>query len=177
MQRFLRRLKIQRGTKVPFLIDIKMIDKQQIKNWVTEFLEGSDRFVVDVVVKSDDVIMVFLDADSQLTIEHCAQVSRMLESKLDREQYDFELRVSSAGVDHPLTLKRQYRKNINRSVKLTLTDGTETTGVIKAVDEQGITIAPTITKKRNKIKQTEQAPEQNFAFENIKEAKIQISFQ
>lgn len=177
MQRFFAEVEDTEGAKVPFLIDIKMIDKQQIKNWVTEFLEGSDRFVVDVVVKNDDVIMVFLDADTQLTIEHCAQVSRMLESKLDREQNDFELRVSSAGVDHPLTIKRQYRKNINRTVKLLLTDETEIVGIIKSADDHAITIAPVVTKKRNKLKQTEVAPEKTISFETIKEAKVQISFQ
>ncbi|HMM12046.1 MAG TPA: ribosome assembly cofactor RimP [Bacteroidales bacterium] len=154
-----------------------MIDRHLIKNWVTEFLEGTDRFVVDVIVKQDDVIMVFLDADSQLTIDHCAQVSRMIESKLDREIHDYELRVSSAGIDHPLTMKRQYKKNINRNVKLELADGSETTGLITAANDEGITIAPIIVKKRNKLKQTEKAPEQHYTYDQIKEARIQISFQ
>lgn len=154
-----------------------MIDKEQIKNWVTEFLEGTDRFVVDVLVKNDDLILVFLDSDTQLTIDHCVQVSRMLEGKLDREIHDFELRVSSAGVDHPLTMTRQYLKNIGRTVKLLLTDGNEITGMIKAADNEGITLTPVITKKRNKLIQTQTTADINIAYPTIKEARIQISFQ
>ncbi|MBK9290347.1 MAG: ribosome assembly cofactor RimP [Bacteroidetes bacterium] len=154
-----------------------MIDKNQIRQWVTEFLEGTDRFVVDVLIKNDDLIMVFLDSDTQLTIDHCVQVSRMLEGKLDRDVQDFELRVSSAGIDHPLTLARQYRKNINRTVKLTLTDSSELTGIITAADDQGITLTPVVTKKRNRLKQTEKAEPQQIDFSQIKEARVQISFQ
>lgn len=154
-----------------------MIDKKQIRSWIEEFLEGTDRYVVDVIVKNDDVIMIFLDADTQLTIEHCVQVSRLIESKLDRETHDYELKVSSAGIDHPLTLLRQYRKNINRTVKLLLDDQSEITGIITAVDDNGIGLTPVVTKKRNKLKQTETAPEQIIAFTRIKEARIQISFQ
>jgi ribosome maturation factor RimP len=121
--------------------------------------------------------MVFLDADSQLTIEHCVQVSRLIESKLDREIHDYELKVSSAGIDHPITMLRQYRKNINRTAKITLTDHSEITGIITAVNDQAITITPVITKKRNKLKQSEIAPEQTIDFNRIKEARIQISFQ
>lgn len=153
-----------------------MFNKEQIKNWVNEYLENTDRFLVDVVIKNDDLIMVFLDSDTELTIDHCVQVSRMLEGKLNRDEHDFELRVSSAGVDHPLTLKRQYRKNINRTVKLLLKDGSETTGIIKDAGEDGIVLMPTVTKKRNKIKQTETAAEQAIPFDNIKEARIQIVF-
>jgi len=154
-----------------------MIDKKQIRSWIEEHLEGTDRYVVDVVVKNDDLIMVFLDADTQLTIEHCVQVSRLIESKLDREIHDYELKVSSAGIDHPLTLLRQYRKNINRTVKLLLDDQSEITGMITAVDDNGIRLTPLVTKKRNKLKQTETAPEQTIPFTSIKEARIQISFQ
>ena len=53
-----------------------MLDIELIKGWVNEALDGSDRFLVDVVIKNDDLILIFLDADTSLTIDHCVEVSR-----------------------------------------------------------------------------------------------------
>lgn len=154
-----------------------MIDKNQIKDWVEELLEGSDRFVVDVIIKNNDVIMVFLDADSSLTIEHCIQVSKMIESKLDRDAIDFELRVSSAGVDHPLTLKRQYAKNLNRNLQIQLNDGTELFGKLIEANENNIIVQPFTEIKRKKLTQQLIGEATSIALDNIREAKVMISFQ
>ena len=39
-----------------------------------------------------------------VTLDECMAVSRFLESKLDRNKEDFELEVSSPGLDKPLKL-------------------------------------------------------------------------
>ncbi len=95
---------MMRGQQSPLLLNLIMINRNQIIAWAEEALEGTDRFVVDVLVRDGNVILVFLDADSALTIAHCIEVSRFIESKLDRDEEDFELRVSSAGLDQPLRL-------------------------------------------------------------------------
>lgn len=154
-----------------------MLDKDQIKEWVEEFLEGSDRFVVDVIIKNNDVIMVFLDADTSLTIDHCVEVSKMIESKLDRDELDYELRVSSAGVDHPLTVKRQYPKNINRNLQIQLKDGTELLGKLIEANDESIIIQPVTEIKRKKLTQQLIGEATSIVLDSIREAKVVVSFQ
>ncbi len=153
-----------------------MINRNQIIALAEEVLEGTDRFVVDVLIKNGDVILVFLDADSTLTIEHCVEVSRHIESKLDREQYDYELRVSSAGVDQAITLLRQMRKNIGRSFDFELNDGTKTKGKLTAVDNDKLTIETFSTKKHSKIKKQEAGETIVLSFDQVKIARVIISF-
>lgn len=153
-----------------------MLNRDIIIDWVNEVLEGTDRFVVDVVIKNDDLIMVFLDADSSLTIDHCVEVSRHIESNLNRDEEDFELRVSSAGLDHPLSLPRQFVKNIGRNIRLEMNDGSSHLGKITGADDLGVTIEVIVEKKRNKIKQQELAGTMTCTYKDIKEAWPVISF-
>jgi ribosome maturation factor RimP len=153
-----------------------MINRNQIIALAEEALEGTDRFVVDVLIKNDDVILVFLDADSTLTIDHCVEVSRHSESKLDREQQDYELRVSSAGLDQPISLLRQMRKNIGRSFDFELNDGSKIKGKLTLVENNKLTVETFSTKKVSKIKKQEVGETIVLSFDQVKIARVIISF-
>jgi ribosome maturation factor RimP len=153
-----------------------MITADQIKQWAEEVLEGTDRFLVDVLVRNNDHIFVFLDADSTLTIDHCVEVSRHIESKLDRDEQDFELRVSSAGLDHPIKMLRQIRKNIGRSLEIELIDGNIINAKLMEVNDSDLILETFITKKQSKIKKTETGSVIKLPFEQIKETRIIVSF-
>lgn len=148
-----------------------MIPENQIRNWIEEHLQGSDRFLVELVIKSGNRIMVFIDSDSSVLIEHCISLSRFIESKLDRNVEDFELNVSSAGLDHPYKLLRQYVKNIGREVSVTLTDGSKVSGTLTQADENGFSILEKIKQKKISIEK-----EYRFTFTQIKETKEIIKF-
>jgi ribosome maturation factor RimP len=153
-----------------------MITADHIKQWAEEVLEGTDRFLVDVLVRNNDHIFVFLDADSTLTIDHCVEVSRHIESKLDRDEQDFELRVSSAGLDHPIKMLRQIRKNIGRSLEIELIDGNIINAKLMEVNDSDLILETFITKKQSKIKKTETGSVIKLPFEQIKETRIIVSF-
>lgn len=153
-----------------------MITKAEIIHLAEEALAGTDRFIVEVLVKMDNVIMVFIDADSSVTIDHCVDLSRYIEHQLDRETEDFELRVSSAGLDHPFKLMRQYTKNIGMPVQVQLKDGETHVGKLLSADEKGISIDLILVKKLNKIKKEVSGGTVSFAFEQIEEVKPVISF-
>ncbi len=153
-----------------------MITKAEIIHLAEEALAGTDRFIVEVLVKMDNVIMVFIDADSSVTIDHCVELSRYIEHQLDRETEDFELRVSSAGLDHPFKLMRQYTKNIGLPVQVILKDGEKHIGKLLSADEKGISIDLILVKKLNKIKKEVSGGIVSFAFEQIEEVKPVISF-
>jgi len=117
--------------------------------------------------------MVFIDADSSVSISDCAQLSRFIESHLDRETEDFDMEVSSAGLDFPIVLERQYKKNIGREVKVTLVDGTVKKGMLTSSSAQGIEITETVIEKKNKKKEITKVLV-SLTFEQIKETRLEI---
>ena len=139
-------------------------------------------FLVDLRIKPTNNVKVFLDGDSGITIEKCVQVNRKLYRKLEESAIfpdgDFSLEVSSAGLDEPLKLLRQYKKNIGRLVEVQLQDGTQKEGQLTDVSDEGIVLEistgkPTNGKLPSKKKEISS---QSFLFNNIKSTKIQIVF-
>ena len=143
-----------------------MISEQLIKDLTTQHLEGTDRFAVSVAVRSDNRIRVFIDSDTHVLIEHCIELSKFIESQLDRETEDFELNVSSSGLDQPYKLSRQYIKNIGREVAVLKKDNNKIEGTLIAADEEGFTI-----KEITKVKKISTETIYSFLYSDIKETK------
>lgn len=146
-----------------------MIDKVKISEIVEEFLTDEKLFLVDVKVSRDNRIEVFIDGDEGVKIQDCIDLSRNLESRLDREEEDFELSVLSWGLGEPLKLKRQYVKNIGQKVEAVCVSGECIEGVLKEVCESGLSIE--VTKGKGKKMTVETA---DVAFENLKTIKVII---
>jgi len=148
-----------------------MITAKQITEIVNENLEGSELFLVDVKIRPGNNISVFIDSDTNVSIGDCAALSRFIESKLDRETEDFELEVSSAGLDEPIKLHRQYLKHIGSDLKITTLDGNIFTAALLGTDKHKITLLVPENKKKK-------TPEQELILnvKDIKEAKLIIKF-
>jgi len=111
--------------------------KEKVEQLIAGAVEGTDIFLVKLTVSSSNDINVLLDSDAGLTLSDCRSISRAIESSLDREDEDFSLTVSSAGVGEPLVL-RQYKKNIGRKVRVTLVDGEIIEAKMVAADDKGV---------------------------------------
>jgi ribosome maturation factor RimP len=147
-----------------------------VEGMVQSLLEGqTEYFLVDVRVKPTNNIKVFLDGDQGISIEKCVQVNRGLYKKLEEGGFfptgDFSLEVSSPGLDEPLKLHRQYKKNVGRQVELLLQDGSKLEGRLLDVSEDGVIVEE--TKGKNKKKEV---INHTFLFDNIKTTKIQVVF-
>ena len=111
---------------------------------VTELLqnvldENPKLFLIDLSITDNNHIRVVIDGDEGVKVEDCMAVSRGIEHNLDREEVDFSLEVLSAGVSEPLTLMRQYKKNLGR--KLALKTKTETLeGKLVAASDAAVTL-------------------------------------
>jgi len=140
-------------------------------------MEGTDMFIVELSVKPGNKIEILVDRDSGLALEDCLSVSRHVEGNLDRELEDYSLDVSSPGVGKPLRLKRQYVKNVGRTVNVKRTDGTIVEGVLVSSDEEKI-VVHTRTKEEVEGKKGKKWVERDeeIAFDTISETKIVISF-
>lgn len=169
----------ERGDESP-LFSSHMISKQKIKDLAEERIAelANGLFIVDISVSATNVIHIELDKhEGNVAIIDCMSVSRNVEHNLDREAQDFELHVSSAGLDKPFRVLAQYIKNIDREVKVVLQNGAKMEGILRAVAEKGITLETSRTEKPEGKKKKELIVEQHeFPFEQIKETKIVISF-
>jgi ribosome maturation factor RimP len=149
---------------------------------VTELLEQAlnDRpslFLLDLTITDGNQIKVVLDGDDGVTVEDCMAVSRAIEHNLDREENDFSLEVMSAGVSEPLTLQRQYKKNMGRKLKVVTAEGTTIEGELTDVNEEQITLQWKAREPKpvGKGKVTVQKVSV-LSFSDIKEAKVMITF-
>ncbi len=154
-----------------------MITVDRVTKLVEEKMEGTDMFIVELSVKPGNKIEILVDRDSGLALEDCLSVSRHVEGNLDRELEDYSLDVSSPGVGKPLRLKRQYVKNVGRTVNVKRTDGTIVEGVLVSSDEEKI-LVHTRTKEEVEGKKGKKWVERDeeIAFDTISETKIVISF-
>ncbi len=139
-----------------------MIDKVKIGEIVSEVLGDGALFLVDVKVSRDNRIEVFIDGDEGVKIQDCIDLSRKVESQLDREEEDFELSVLSWGLGEALKLKRQYVKNIGKKVELVLLSGEVVEGVLKEVGETNLSVEVTKGKGKKMTVETFVAEEVNL---------------
>lgn len=113
---------------------------ENIINIANPILESKELFLVDLKITKDNIIEIFVDALQGVNIQTCIEVSREIEAHLNRDEEDFELTVSSAGIGYPFKVEGQFKKNLDKSVELKLKDNTKLNGILKAFDSQSITI-------------------------------------
>lgn len=135
-------------------------------------------FIVHLNVSESGIINVEIDKyEGNVSMKDCMSVSRNVEHNLDREDEDFELHVSSAGLDRGLRVLPQYTKNIGRQVKVKLHEGGSLEGELTAASHEKITIQTTRKEKVEGKKKKETIIEDHtFTMDKIKETKIVISF-
>ena len=154
-----------------------MIEKSVVTQLVNEWLEEKDYFLVDVTVTPDNRIVVEIDHAEGVWIEDCVELSRFIESKLDREQEDFELEVGSAGIGQPFKVLQQYVNHIGMEVEVLKNDGMKLTGVLKEADEENFTVTTSKKVKLEGEKRPKLVDEDvTFAYNEIKYTKYLINF-
>lgn len=154
-----------------------MIEKSTVTKIVEEWLSGKNYFLVDVSVSPDDRIVVEIDHAEGVWIEDCVDLSRYIESKLNRDEEDYELEVGSAGIGQPFKVLQQYYNHIDCDVEVLTKDGRKLTGVLKDVDEDKFVVA---VQRKVKVEGTKRPKvveeDETFTYEQIKYTKYLISF-
>ena len=134
-----------------------------------------DIFLVSIKIKPTNNIKIYLDADNGLGIEKCIKINRALYKIMEEmEMYpdgDFSLEVSSPGIDEPLKLLRQYKKNIGRQVVVITNDDKTIEGKLNGVTEDEIILESTEGKGKKAI-----TKENTVSFADIKQTKVQVKF-
>jgi len=157
-----------------------MISKKKVADLIYERIEELDNglFVVSLIITTGNKINVELDKHvGGVSVKDCMSVSRNIEHNLDREQEDFELHVSSAGLDKGLRVYAQYQKNVGRNVVVKLHEEGKVEGELIAVTPNQITVQTT-RKERIEGKKKKQTIVEDvvLTMDKVKETKIVISF-
>jgi ribosome maturation factor RimP len=151
---------------------------QKIKELAKSHLLDEAHFIVDVVISKHKPykVSVFIDGDKGVTIDDCSNLSRALSEDLDNVDLikdNFTLEVGTPGLDQPLKLRRQYVKNIGRSLRLMRTDKSSLQGRMIEVTEDGIVLeAETKEKGKKKI----EINRIEIPFIEIEKAIVMVSF-
>ncbi|MEO6288405.1 MAG: ribosome maturation factor [Ginsengibacter sp.] len=139
------------------------------------FAQSETDFLVDVKINPGNNIIVLLDADNGITIDKCTQVNKALYKYIEETEIfpdgNFSLEVSSPGVDEPLRLYRQYKKNIGREIRVELNDDSKKEGKLVEVNDNEIKVE----EKKGK-KNTQNINLTAITFNQIKRTTVQITF-
>ena len=98
-------------------------------------------FIVDISVSKDNDIVLTIESEKgKIELDDCVSLSRHFETKFDREVEDYSLTVSSAGLDQPFKVFKQYEKALGSKVEVSLKGGKKMVAVLEAADEESITL-------------------------------------
>ncbi|MGR7812487.1 ribosome assembly cofactor RimP [Lacinutrix undariae] len=152
------------------------------RDTVKELLENAlnerdDLFLIDFKIEEDNTISITIDGDDGVLVEDCIFISRSIDNELDREEQDFSLEVASCGATTPLTHKRQYVKNIGRTLEVKTKDHEKIEAILTDSNEDGIVLEwktrepKTVGKGKVTVKKQAEIP-----FGDILEAQVIIKF-
>lgn len=155
-----------------------MIRKEQIVEIVNEWLVDKEYFLVDVTVSKDDEIVVEIDHADGVWIEDCVELSRFIESKMNRDEEDFELEVGSAGLGQPFKVKQQYINHVGKEVEVLANDGRKYRGILSEASDDtfAVTVSEKVKAEGAKRPKTEQIPH-TWNYNEVKYTKYLISFE
>jgi ribosome maturation factor RimP len=154
-----------------------MISETNIKALAEEKIGGTNLFLVDVKVKPANKIEVFVDSPNHITVDECVSISKYIEAGLDRDNEDFELTVSSPGIDQPFKVINQYQKYLGKEISSLRKDGIKIIGKLIAANENEIEIEIKRTERGEKGKGKQTIIENiTIQLNQIKETKLILPF-
>lgn len=149
---------------------------EEIRNLATQNL-SPDKFIVEVLVSGKKIpkrVMIIIDGDHGITIDDCAELSRVLSKQFDDRGFfgddNYLLEVSTPGLDHPLKLKRQYFKNTGRNVKVVGKESSQEGKLKEVTDEKIVLVQETGAGKKKETRELE------IPFSEIEKTFVMVSF-
>ena len=147
---------------------------QAITDLISPAVSEAGFFLEEVQIASPGshrIVTCVVDGETPLNLDQVTVASRAISELLDTAEFmgdtPFTLEVTSPGVDRPLTQPRHWTKNLTRLIKVTLGDGTITTGRLTEFSDTHATLVENI---KGRIK------EHTIAFADIKRAVVEIEF-
>ena len=116
-----------------------MLDKQQLQNWIEEYLKGTEYELITLNVSAANDILVEVDRLAGVDVDFCADLNHFLIEKLDAVEPDYSLEVGSVSLTDPFKTKMQFEKNLGHDVEV-LVEGKKLRGQLVSVDEETFSV-------------------------------------
>ncbi len=119
---------------------------EAITSSIAPIIEAAGVYLEEVTLDtaSPRILTVVIDGDTPLNLDQVTvvtkEISEILENLPELGELPFTLEVTTPGIDRPLTLPRHWRKNQDRLVTITLSDGSTKKGRIGELSEQSVAI-------------------------------------
>ena len=98
-------------------------------------------YLVDITVSRDNDVEITIESEEgTVELDDCVAISRHFESMFDREKEDYSLTVTSAGLDQPFKVFKQYQKAVGKKVEVQIKGGKKLIATLIAADEESITL-------------------------------------
>lgn len=154
-----------------------MLNKEYLHQLVSDFIAQNDSlFLVSLKLGVSNKIEILIDSENSVSVDDCVSLTRHIESHFDRDEIDYSLTVSSAGLSEPFKVFQQYKKNVGKNVNVYLKEGKKLLGKMLSAEENiGITLETKKKEKKGK-KKSEVIETYSFSFDQIDKTKIVISF-
>ncbi|MBR4775147.1 MAG: ribosome assembly cofactor RimP [Bacteroidales bacterium] len=115
--------------------------KEQIIQAVEAAVAERGCFLVEVSVSKDNDIEIIIEKEEGVVDwEDCGAIDKVVHEAFDQDVEDYALTVSSAGLDRPFKVLRQYQKAIGSKVEVWLKGGKKVKGTLEAASEEEITV-------------------------------------
>jgi ribosome maturation factor RimP len=153
------------------------MNQTAVKDIVDEALALNESlYLIELSISVNNKVQVVVDGDNGVSLSECMRISRVINDNFDREVEDFSLEVTTPDIAHPLKVKRQYIKNLNRILKVK-TEEEELEGTLVSADEDTIVLQwkarePKLVGK-GKVTVDKVV---TLEYNEIKEAKVKILF-
>ena len=135
-------------------------------------------FIVEVSVSKDNDITLTIESETgQIELDDCVSLSRFFETKFDREVEDYSLTVSSAGLDQPFKVQRQFEKAVGSKVEVALKGGKKMVATLVAADQDSITLKYSVKEAVEGKKKKELVEhEDRFTMDQVNSVRPYITF-
>ena len=135
-------------------------------------------FIVEVFVTKDNDITLTVESETAtVELDDCVSLSRFFETKFDREVEDYSLTVSSAGLDQPFKVQKQFEKAVGSKVEVSLKGGKKMVATLVAADQESITLKYSVKEAVEGKKKKELVEhEDRFTMEQVNAVRPYITF-
>ena len=125
----------------PLSFFIGIMIKEQITKAVEPAVEERGCFLVEVSVSPDNDIEIVIEKEvGDVDWEDCSAIDRVMHEAFDQDVEDYALTVSSAGLDRPFKVLKQYLKAVGTKVEVWVKGGKKLKGTLEAASETEITL-------------------------------------
>ncbi len=135
-------------------------------------------FIVEINVSKDNDVEIVIESEtSNVVLDDCVEISRRFEECFDRAVEDYSLTVTSAGLDQPFKVLKQYRKAVGTQVEAALKGGRKFVAELVDADENTVTLKYTLRETVDGKKKKELVEHcDTFGYDDVNYVRPHIDF-